>query len=120
MRLLEPKISKKTPFLNPDPLTHWSGPENIALVKINGESSWALLDSGSTINAVTPEFIWVCSLDIGLLSDLLDSTLSMNGFGGVYIQPLGYAIIRIQAEGVRGYDEDQVALVKPDSTTFGP
>ena len=34
-------------------------------------------------------------------------------------RPLGYVIIRVQVEGVRGYDEDQVALVKSDSTTFG-
>ena len=36
------KTSWKAPFLNPDPLTHWSGPENIAWVKIDDESSWAL------------------------------------------------------------------------------
>ena len=51
------KMSWKTPFLNPDLLTHWSGPENIAWVKIDDEGSWVLLDSGSTINAVTLEFI---------------------------------------------------------------
>ena len=44
---------------------HWSGPENIAQVKINGEGSWALLDSGSTINVVTLEFVKACSLDVG-------------------------------------------------------
>ena len=119
MRLLKPKTSGKTPFLNPDPLTHWSGPENIAHVKINGGSTWALLDSGSTINSVSPEFIQICSLDIDPLSDLSDGTLGINGFGGVHTQPLGYVIIRVQVEGVRGYDEDQMALVKTDSTTFG-
>ena len=53
------------------------------------------------------------------MSDPLDDTLGINGFGGVYIQPLSYVIIRVQVEVVRGYDEDQVALVKPESTTFG-
>ena len=62
--------------------------------------SWALLDSGSTINAVTPEFIEVHSLDVGPLSDLADGTLGINGFGGVFSQPLGYIIIRVQVEGV--------------------
>ena len=47
------RMSQKVPFLNPDPLTWWSGPENIAQVRIDGESNWALLDSGSTINDVT-------------------------------------------------------------------
>ena len=43
----------------------------------------------------------------------------INGFRGLFSQPLGYVIIRVQIEGVRGYDEDQVALVIPDSTAFG-
>ena len=33
--------------------------------------------------------------------------------------PLGYVTIRVQVEGVWGYDEDQVALVIPDPTDFG-
>ena len=105
--------------MNTDPLTHWSGPENIAWVRINDESSWALLDSSSTINAVTLEFIEACSLDVSPLSDLVDGMLGINGFGGLFAQPLGYIIIRVQVEGVQGYDKDQVALVIPDSTTFG-
>ena len=28
----------QTPFLNPDPFQHWHGVENVAEVKINGES----------------------------------------------------------------------------------
>ena len=98
---------------------HWSGPENIAQVKINDEGSWALLDSGSTINAVTLEFVKVHSLDVGPLSNLVDSTLKINGFGGLFSQPLGYVIMRVQVEMVKGYDEDQAALVIPDSTAFG-
>ena len=51
------KMSQKVPFLNPNPLTQWSGPKNIAKVRIDGKSSWALLDSGLTINVVTQEFV---------------------------------------------------------------
>ena len=109
----------KAPFLNPDPLTHWNRPENIAQVKINDKASWALLDSGSTINAVTLEFVKPHSLDMGPLSDLVDSSLKINGFGGLFSQPLGYIIIRVQVEGVKGYNENKVAPVVPDSTTFG-
>ena len=32
---------------------------------------------------------------------------------------MGNKIIRVQVEGVLGYDKDQVALVIPDSTGFG-
>ena len=40
-------------------------------------------------------------------------------FGGAFSWPLDYVIIRVQVKGVWGYDEDQVALVIPDSTGFG-
>ena len=82
-------MSQKVPFLNPNPLTQWGGPENIAWVRINGESSWALLDSGSTINAVTPEFVEASSLDIGPWSDLANGTLGINGFRRVFFWSLG-------------------------------
>ena len=62
----------------------------------------ALLDSGSTIKAVTLEFVKAHSLDVGPLSDLVDGTLKINEFGGLFSQPLGYVIIRVQVEGVKG------------------
>ena len=53
------------------------------------------------------------------LSDLVDDTLNINGFGELFSQPLGYVIIRVKVEEVKGYNEDQVALVIPDQTAFG-
>ena len=53
------------------------------------------------------------------MNDLSDGTLGINGFGGVFSWPFGYVIISIQVEGIWGYNEDQVALVIPDSTGFG-
>ena len=66
-----------------------------------------------------PEFVEACSLDVILLGYLVDSILSVNGFSRLFCQPLGYVVIRVQVEGVRGYDKDQVALVIPDPTKFG-
>ena len=34
------------------------------------------------------------------------------------MRPLGYVIIWVQVDGVQGYDEDQIALVIPDLSTF--
>ena len=68
---------------------------------------------------MTPELIKACSLDVGPLSNLVDDTLKINGFRGLFSWPLGYVIIRVQVEGVNGYNKDQVTLVVPDSTTFG-
>ena len=68
---------------------------------------------------MTQEFVEACSLGISLLSNLVDGTLSVNGFGRLFPPPLGDVIIRVQVEGVQAYDEDQVALVVPDPTDFG-
>ena len=32
---------------------------------------------------------------------------------------MGYVIIKVPVEGLKGYNKDQVALVIPDSTAFG-
>ena len=68
---------------------------------------------------MTSEFVKANSLDVSPLSNLVDCTLKINGFGGLFFWPQGYANIRVQVEGVSGYNKDQVALVIPDSTTFG-
>ena len=57
--------------------------------------------------------------DHGLLSNLVNSVMGINGFGRLFSQPLGYFIISVQVEGVRGSNEIQVALVVPDSSAFG-
>ena len=92
-------MSQKVPFLSPNLLTWWSGPENIAQIRIDAESSWALLDSDSTINAVTPEFVEAYSLDVSPLRNLADSKLGINDFRGVFSQSLAYVIIRVQVGG---------------------
>ena len=38
--------------------------------------------------------------------------------GNTYTRPLGYAVIRVQVDGVWGYDEDQIALIIPDISHF--
>ena len=68
---------------------------------------------------MNPEFVKACSLDVSPLSNLANDIVGINDFGGLFSQPLGYIIIRVQIEGVRGYIEDQVALVIPDFTNFG-
>ena len=49
------KSPLQTPFLNLDPFQQWYGIENMAKVKINGESCMALLDNGVQVNTITPK-----------------------------------------------------------------
>ena len=40
------------------------------------------------------------------------------GLGIAYTRPLGYMVIRVQVDGVWGYDEDQIALIILDFSNF--
>ena len=71
------------------------------------------------IDAVTPEFVQACSLDVSPLSDLVYGTLRVNSFGRLFARPWGFIVIGFKVEGVWDYDKNQVALVIPDPTDFG-
>ena len=43
--------------------------------------------------------------------------VTLVGMGGK-AHPLGFVVIRVQVEGVSEYNEDQVAFVVDDNTTF--
>ena len=42
----------------------------------------------------------------------------MWGLGNAYTRPLGYMVIQVQVDGVQGYDEDQIALIILDHSSF--
>ena len=112
------KSSSQTPFLNPDPFQHWYGIENVAKVKINGESCMALLDNGVKVNTITPRYVKEHSLQVGPITDLMGSKVACVGLGNAFTRPLGYVVIQVQVDGVWGYDEDQIALIIPDYSNF--
>ena len=78
----------------------------------------ALLDNGCQVNAVTPKFVEAHTLKVGPMSILVEGRVNMVGLGGMCTCPFGYIIIRVQVDGVGGYDKDQIALVVPDSSKF--
>ena len=92
--------------------------ENIAEVRINGESCMALLDNGAQVNTITPKYVREHSLPVGLITNLMGSKVTCIGLGNAYTRPLGYVIIWVQVDGVQGYDEDQIALIIPDFSNF--
>ena len=94
----------QTPFLNPDPFQHWYRIENVAKVKINGESCMALLDNGAQVNTIMPRYIKEHSLQVGPITHLMGSKVAFMGLGNAYTRPLGYMVIRVQVDGVWGYD----------------
>ena len=92
--------------------------ENVANVKINGESCMALLDNGAQVNTITLRHIKEHSLPVGLITDLMGSKVTCIGLGNAYTRLLGYAVIRVQVDGVQGYDKDQIALIILDFSNF--
>ena len=110
--------SLQTPFLNPDPFQQWYGMENIAKVKINGESCMALLDNGAQVNIITPRYVKEHSLPVGPITDLMGSRVVCIGLGNAYTRLLGYVVIWVQVDGVQSYDEDQIALIILDFSNF--
>ena len=117
-RLLRNKGPQQTPFLNLDPFQHWDGVENIAWVKINGESCMALLDNGAQSNTLMPKYVSDHSLQMGPITNLLGPKVACMGLGNAYMRPLGYIIIQAQVDRVQGYDEDLIALAVQDLSTF--
>ena len=112
---------KATPtdsLLESRPLSVLAWGQNIARVRINGESCMALLDNGTQINTIMPKYVSDHSLQMGLITNLLGAKVTCIGLGNAYMRPLGYIIIRVQVDGVQGYDEDQIALVIPDLSNF--
>ena len=66
----------------------------------------ALLDNGAQVNTITPKYVKEHSLPMGLITNLMGSKVPCIGLGNAYTRPLGYVIIQVQVDGVRGYDED--------------
>ena len=112
------KSSSLTPFLNPDLFQCWYGIENVAKVKINGESCMALLDNGVQVNTITLRYIKEHSLQVGSITDLMGSKVACMGLGNAYTRPLAYVVIWVQVDRVQGYNEDQIALIIPDHSNF--
>ena len=92
--------------------------ENVAKVKINGESCITLLDNGVQVNTITPRYVKEHSLPVGPITDLMGAKVACIGLGNAYTRPLGYMIIRVQVDGVWGYDKDQIALIILDFSNF--
>ena len=112
------KPQHHTPFLNPNPFNRWCGIKNMAPVRVNQESWMVFFDNGCQVNTVTSGFIEAHSLNIGLMSNLFKDKMSVLGLGRMCTHPFGYIILRVQVDGVEGYDEDQIALLIPDLSEF--
>ena len=79
------------------------------------------MDDGSQINSVMPAYAHEHNMVIGLLQELAGNPSGdlIQGMGGCRTGALSYVVFCIQIEGIKSYDEEQVALVMADKTKFG-
>ena len=104
--------------MTPEPYDRWLGPDNVYPIKIDGNACQALLDTGSQINIITPEFAKTLNLEIRPLKELVGRNIPIRGVGGVITNPDGYTVIEVSLDGLTSYKEWQVALVLKDDSDF--
>ena len=109
---------KGTPYLNPDPFCHFIGPRNWGEALIDDKLTTCLLDNGSQLNFVTPTYAHERGMDILSLDTLAQEIGGqlppIAVMGGGMIKPEGFVIMNVRVPCVRGYNEDQIAIVLED------
>ena len=109
---------KSAPYLNPNPYCQFIGPKNLGEVLIDGELTTCLLDNVAQINFVTPTYACQRGMDIMLLDGLAQEVggqiPSIAGIGGIMVEPEGFVMMNVQVPCVKGYNEDQIAIVMED------
>ena len=109
---------KGTPYLNPDPFCRFIGPRNWGEALIDDKLTTCLLDNGSQLNFVTPTYAHERGMDILSLDTLAQEIGGqlppIAVMGGGMIKPEGFVIMNVRVPCVRGYNEDQIAIVLED------
>ena len=96
----------KTPDLNPDVMSHWIGCDAITWCKIEDDSCLALLYTSATINVITTDYARILDLPMGPLSDLREGLQGVKVPRNTFAEALGYVIVHIRFNEIKGYDED--------------
>ena len=109
---------KGVPYLNPDPYCQFIGPKNLGKALIDGELATCLLDNGAQLNFITPAYAHKWRMDIMSLESLAQEVGGkippIVGIGGIMVNPEGFVMMNVQILCVKGYNEDQIAIVMDD------
>ena len=110
-----PSKVKGIPYLNPDPYCWFIGPKNLGKALIDGELATCLLENGAQLNFITPTYARKQRMDIMSLESLAQEVGGkippIVGIGGIMVNPEGFVMMNIQIPCVKGYNEDQIAIV---------
>ena len=105
-------------YLNPDPYCWFIGPKNLGETLIDRELATCLLDNGAQLNFITPAYAHEWGMDIMSLESLAQEIGGkippIAGIGGIMVKPEGFVMMNVQIPCVKGYNEDQIAIVVDD------
>ena len=109
---------KGVPYLDPDPYCQFIGPKNWGEALIDEELMTCLLDNGSQLNFITPAYTHKWGMDIMSLDSLPQEVGGklppILGIGGIMVDPEGFIMKNVKVPCVKGYNEDQIAIVMDD------
>ena len=109
---------KGVPYLNPDPYCQFIGPKNWGEALIDDEMTTCLLDNGFQLNFITPAYTHKRGMDIMSLDSLSQEVGGkippILGIGGIMVDPEGFIMMNVKVPCVKGYNEDQIAIVMDD------
>ena len=109
----------KIPNLNPEVVSQWIWCNTITCCKIEDDRCLALLETGATVNVINENYAAMLELPMGPLSDLCDGLLGVQMHGNHFAGALGYVIVHVWFDEIKGYDEDQVCLVMESPWSWG-
>ena len=113
-----PSKVKGVPYLNPDPYCQFISPKNLGEALIDRELATCLLDNGAQLNFITPAYAHEQGMDIMSLESLAQEIGGkippIAGIGGIMVKPEGFIMMNVQILCVKGYNEDQIAIVMDD------
>ena len=109
---------KGVPYLNPDPYCQFICPKNLGEALIDGELMTCLLDNGVQLNFITPVYARKQGMDTMSLDSLAHEVGGkippILGIGGIMVKPEGFVMMNVQIPCVKGYNEDQIAIIMDD------
>ena len=113
-----PSKVKGVPYLKPDPYCWFIGPKNWGKALIDEELVTCLLDNGSQLNFVTPAYAYKRGMDIMSLDSLAQEVGGkippILSIGSIMVDPKGFIMMNVKVSCIKGYNEDQIAIVMDD------
>ena len=109
---------KRALYLNPDAFCRFIGPKNLGKALVDDELVSCLLDNGAQFKFITPVYAQERGMDIMSLDYLAEEIGGaiplIRGLGSISVEPIGFVMMNVKVPGVKGYDEDQIAIVMDD------